>query len=109
MELSKNARKAFLVFELTVPRAGSYNGKWSQADKRHILVRDVPITRYRYKYSDFDNKTWTYNFGDGWVASIKCTVCDRYVASEYRKISGDFCGYEWMVDSILNYDNIVCM
>lgn len=36
-----------IVFELTMPHCGSWNGKWSQADRLHIrtkIVIALPMT-----------------------------------------------------------------
>lgn len=42
-----------------------------------------------------------YNFGDGWLARVDVSQVDAKEASRLRKASKGFCGYEWMIDSIL--------
>ena len=92
-----------IVFELTFPNRGSWNDKWSGENDRHIIVKkDSQVPKDRI------GKTYSYDFGDGWVASvsiIKLNGNDK----EYRQLkkkNAGFCGYDWMVDSIIVYDEI---
>lgn len=39
---------------------------------------------------------YTYNFGDGWVAAVSVREAKAREIPSCR-----FCGYEWMIDSIL--------
>ena len=84
-----------IVFELTMPNRGSWNGKWSQEDKLHVRVkkeRDVP--------KEYWDRDFIYRWDDGWTA---CVSLRRMPAVEARKLdkqSSGFCGYDWMIDSI---------
>ena len=54
-------------------------------------------------------KTYSYDFGDGWVACISVIKLNGN-DKEYRQLkkrNAGFCGYNWMVDSIIVYDEIV--
>ena len=85
-----------IVFELTMPHAGSWNGKWTGADKRYIRTmyeRQVPRECW--------NKDFYYRWDDGWCA---CVSVKRAKSSEAKKLkmrSSGFCGYDWMVRSII--------
>jgi hypothetical protein len=46
--------------------------------------------------------SWYYNFGDGWGAAVDMRVLEPGQKRSLNKINAGFCGYNWMVDSILN-------
>lgn len=48
-----------------------------------------------------------YNFGDGWAAGIHVKKVDSRKALKAKKESVGFSGYDWMVDSILDYGEIL--
>ena len=90
-----------IVFKLSMPNNNSWNGRWSGHEDVHIITRPercVPKGRI--------GKSYYYNFGDGWCACIDVVKMDSN-SSEYRKLvrnNRGFCGYDWMVDSII-YNN----
>ena len=93
-----------IIFELTFPNRGSWNGRWSGEKDRHIIVKkDSQVPKDRI------GKTYSYDFGDGWVASIAVRKMNGN-DSEYRKLkkkNAGFCGYDWMVYSIIAADEVV--
>lgn len=91
-------------FELTMPNVGSWNGRWSGASSKHYLIRKLSKDGGE---EVLQNKNYYYNFGDGWGANITVEKVDSVEAAKRRKISKGFCGYEWMIDSILKYGKIV--
>lgn len=80
-----------LIFELSMPSNNSWNGKWSGAENKYTVAKTV---------TDKKAKTlknyYSYAFGDGWVAGIKIRP-----AKPREKVTNKFCGYNWMIDSIL--------
>jgi hypothetical protein len=85
-----------IVFELTMPHVGSWNGKWSGADKRYIRTIDE-----RRVPKECWDKDFHYRWDDGWCA---CVSVKRIKASEAKKLkmrSSGFCGYDWMIRSII--------
>ncbi len=90
-----------IVFELTMPGRGSWNGRWSGEAERHVLIRyndAVP--------KDLIGNSYTYRWDDGWTA---CVTVSRATAAEARKLmrlSSGFCGYGWMVDSLIRCGEI---
>jgi len=115
-----------LSFELTMPNVGSWNGKWTGADRKYFVIRrldnetankimadakTIPIyegfiNRQQIGYTQ-PRKCYYYNFGDGWGANICVEQVDVKEANKRRKNSAGFCGYEWMIDSIIMYDDIL--
>lgn len=84
-----------IVFELTMPHCGSWNGKWSQEHKLHVRTKDE-----RKVPKECWDKDFYYSWDDGWAA---CVTTRRMSVNEARKLerrSDGFCGYDWMIRSI---------
>lgn len=91
-----------IVFELSMPNKGSWNGKWSGEGRPYIRVKDE-----RSVPRDLWNKDFCYSWDDGWCA---CVSTRRVTAAEARKLektSVGFCGYDWMIKSILECGEIL--
>ena len=90
-----------IVFELSMPNKGSWNGKWSQEGQLFVRTRrecNVP--------KEYWNKSFCYSWDDGWTA---CVTTTKMAASEARKLerkSKGFCGYDWMIESIIKHGSI---
>lgn len=92
-----------IIFELTMPSCGSWNGRWSGEGRLYAKSR-----RNNQVPKDVINKDFYYRWEDGWAARISVRKVD---CSEERKImrkSSGFCGYDWMIDSIIKYGEILC-
>ena len=85
-----------IVFELTMPHAASWNGKWSGADSRWIRVRDE-----RDVPRELWDKSFDYTWDDGWGALVTVTRMPAREARKLEKLSAGFCGYDWMITSLL--------
>lgn len=91
-----------IAFILSMPNVGSWNGRWSGADNVYAVVKSFPgKARGAHAANLTLRKHFSYNFGDGWRASIEVRAVDSAEARRLRKVSKGFCGYEWMIDSIL--------
>jgi hypothetical protein len=107
-----------ISFELTMPNVGSWNGKWTGADKKYYIVKKFSdkffkseIKKLFYKSEGIDciegdRKGFYYNFGDGWGANVTIEIIDSKEASKRRKLSKGFAGYDWMVNSIIQHGTI---
>lgn len=93
-----------ISFELTMPSNNSWNGKWSGADKQYIKVQNLTSTRAAKILAAASS--YDYNFGDGWVARVRVRHVGASEARKLRKVSDGFCGYDWMIDSILKHGDI---
>lgn len=85
-----------VVFELSMPNCGSWNGKWSGSGRCYARVyrnSDVP--------KDVLDKTFCYTWDDGWTACVSVKKIDAKEAKQYRKNSAGFYGYDWMIKSII--------
>jgi hypothetical protein len=87
-----------------MPSVGSWDGKWSGQDK--LYVRIIHFGRSKEKITQaeriLDKGYFHYNFGDGWSAGVSVKEVDRKEAMRLRGNSDGFCGYDWMVQSIID-------
>ena len=86
-----------LVFELRMPNVGSWDGKWSGEGNYFAVVKKVG----KKKEEELDGKRFIYDFGDGWTVLIYVRKVSVSEGNRLRKKSKGFCGYEWMVRSII--------
>ena len=82
-----------------MPVAQSWDGKWSGEGRKYVLVRPrggsgLQCGRYEYR------------FDDGWVAAVSVREVNAAVGRKLRKQSEGFCGYDWMVRSLLEKGRI---
>lgn len=92
-----------VVFKLSMPNVGSWNGKWTGAENLYAVIRNVTADQC----TAIDGKSFYYNFGDGWGASVSARrVANQRESRSIRKDSKGFCGYEWMIDSIIAHGKI---
>ncbi len=80
-----------VIFELSMPSNNSWNGKWSGAENKYTVAKTVT----EKKYKSLENY-YSYSFGDGWVARVTIRR-----AKPRERATNKFCGYNWMIDSIL--------
>lgn len=80
-----------IIFELSMPSNNSWNGKWSGAKNKYTVAK-----RLTDKTAKSLKERYYYNFGDGWMACISVRK-----AKPREKVTNKFCGYNWMIDSIL--------
>jgi len=88
--------KKRVIFELSMPSNNSWNGKWSGEENTYTVARTLAADEFaklKHRY--------TYSFGDGWVAAV-----DIRDPRDNEKATNKFCGYEWMIDSILKHNAI---
>ena len=92
-----------IVFKLSMPNNNSWNGRWSGDGDVHIITKpDKCVPKDRI------GKSYYYDFGDGWCACVDVMKLSGN-SSEYKKMvrnNRGFCGYGWMVDSIIHNDEI---
>ena len=90
-----------IVFELSMPNKGSWNGKWSQEGQLFVrVIREYDVPK------EYWNKSFYYMWDDGWTA---CVTTTRMTANKARKLerkSKGFCDYDWMIRSIIKYGDI---
>jgi hypothetical protein len=98
-----------LAFTLSMPGVGSWNGRWSGEERIH--VRLVPVRAGAKSRARADEllaeRYWRYDFGDGWAAGVSVREVDGPEARQLQRRSAGFCGYDWMVDEIMEHGRIL--
>lgn len=92
-------------FELTMPNVASWNGRWSGEGKKYYVVKKFTEKFLKQDHLktlvDKGRDNFYYRWEDGWGANVSVEIIDATEARKRRKISSGFCGYEWMIDSII--------
>ena len=91
-----------LSFELSMPGANSWNGKWSGEGKLFAKVYNLGKSQKAEKLANeiLKHKRFMYHWDDGWSAAVTVKKVNAVQARKIRSKSRGFCGYDWMVDSI---------
>ncbi len=90
-----------IVFELTMPNVGSWNGKWSGSGR--IYCRIYPNSKIP---KSVIGKDFYYTWPDGWSACVSVRKVNYREAEKMKKLSSGFYGYDWMIESILKHGAI---
>ncbi len=104
-----------LAFQLTMPGVGSWNGKWSGAGRFYGKVVNIGRSQKRTDKGNkiVSNSPYRYSWDDGWGAKVTAWQVDAKEAARLRRIIrkavAPFCGYDWMVDSLIHYGDIRIM
>lgn len=94
-----------VVFKLSTPNVGSWNGRWTGEGKNYIHIRQLSENKLsEIGVTDDHPQSWYYRWDDGWGANVSCRILKK---GERLPKSDGFCGYEWMIDSILNHGKIM--
>ena len=98
-----------LQFTLSLPNNNSWNGKWTGEGNLYAITHNFGNTKKATEkaLSILTQKSYYYNFGDGWGASVSVKEIDTTESRKINKLSKGFCGYEWMIDEILTYGRIL--
>lgn len=89
-------RSGRYIFILSMPNNNSWNGKWSGEGRDYSVAKKL-TAKQAAKLRDY----YYYNFGDGWGAGVTVRP-----AKPREKVSNNFCGYNWMIESILCHGEI---
>lgn len=100
-----------LEFRLTMPNVGSWNGKWTGESNYYAKVINYTKIYGSSKASKEKLESVIgnhyYNFGDGWGANVLVKQVDSKKASQIRRKTKGFMGYDWMIESILDNGKII--
>jgi hypothetical protein len=95
-------RGIMVLFELTMPRVNSWNGKWSGEGSFY----GISMWLDQEKEKELHGQDFYYDFGDGWEACVSCKKVDPIYGDTMMKRSKGFSGYDWMVESIIKIGEI---
>lgn len=91
-----------LCFELSMPNVGSWNGQWTGQGRLYARIKSFVSKKGKQRAAEILEKGYFhYNFGDGWAAGVSVRQVGNGEAAQIRRKSKGFCGYDWMIDSII--------
>lgn len=89
-----------IVFRLSMPSRGSWNGDWSGASKNYLIVKTLTDKQVVALLGDKSDGSWWHAWTDGWAARVDARITR---SGERLSKSDGFCGYDWMVNNILDH------
>jgi hypothetical protein len=89
-----------VLFRLSMPSRGSWNGAWPGAERNYVIVRQLAQADIANLFGDKAQASWFHRWDDGWTACVSGRLMDT---GERAPKSDGFCGYDWMVDNIIRY------
>ncbi len=96
-----------IAFILSMPGSPSWNRRWSGEGNLYAIIQSFTGKKGAAKAEEILTKSYySYGWSDGWRASIKVKQVDAAEAKKIKTASRGFCGYEWMVESILSHGAI---
>ena len=102
----KEEKKTYALFILTMPKVGSWNGKWSGEGEVFAKSKKV-FDKGKLLFPNLKEGKFTYDFEDGWVAMIEVKFVTPSESKDMMKKSKGFCGYSWMIDSLIETGRII--
>lgn len=92
-----------IAFILTIPNVNSWNNRWSGEGEFYCIIKaEKAVPNFR----EIIDNNFYYNFGDGWAANVEVKRVNNNEAIKMKNRSKGFCGYNWMVSSIINHGEI---
>jgi hypothetical protein len=88
------------AFELSMPNNNAWDGKWSGEGRSYVRVKSFSQKEWKTTAAKLVGGHY-FNFGDGWGASVSVRVVDADTKKKLVKQSAGFCGYDWMIDSLI--------
>ena len=93
----------YIAFVLSMPKCGSWNGKWTGSDRYYAIVKNFRGKSTGRAKEILAEESFYYDFGDGWGANVSAHEVDSKEASQIKRNSKGFCNYGWMVNSIIDH------
>jgi len=93
-----------ISFTLSMPRVNTWCGHWSGEGRPYTRV-------YSFRGKKAEEKarlilkrgSFCHDFGDGWTARLSVSAVSTQDARLLRQRSQGFCGYDWMIASIIQH------
>lgn len=94
----------YLAFFLSMPGCPSWNGKWSGEGRLYCIVRRFGSKKSQVRAAEIlATGYYSYGWPDGWRAGIEVKAVDAKEARKLKAKSQGFNGYDWMVNTIIDY------
>ena len=97
-----------LAYVLTMPTNNSWNGKWSGENSFYARTRNYGGKKGELKANEIlKNGSYHYRWEDGWSACVEVKKLSPGEAQKINRKTKGFIGYDWMIDSIERYSEIL--
>jgi hypothetical protein len=98
-----------ICFELSMPNNNAWNGRWSGEERCYARIKNLGRAKKAEAKAAklIAGSNYYYNFQDGWGAIVSVREVIAAEAAKIRRKSAGFCGYDWMIDSIMYYGEIL--
>ena len=97
----------YLLFKLSMPHRGSWNNKWSLENENFTIAKRFRKCDFE-KLPDIVGKYHEYRWDDGWTAVVNVKhLTNIKDVKQLTKNSQGFCGYDWMIESLLKFGKIM--
>lgn len=93
------------AFVLSMPNNNAWNGKWTGEGKLYARVKSFSAHAFKEQLSKLVGDH-SYSFGDGWRANVEVKVVTTDEKRKLLKQTAGFCGYEWMISSLIDHGSI---
>lgn len=91
-----------------MPNRGSWNGKWTGDGELFSITKHYTDKRFEELNISklLEKRNFYYCWDDGWGANVCVKEITPQEEKQIKKHTKGFCGYDWMIDSILKYGDI---
>lgn len=90
-----------ILFTLSMPNRGSWNGRWSGEDKFYGKFVSFTSKKGKEKAAELiKDRSWHFSWGDGWGATVSAREVEGAEIRRLKRSCSGMCG-DWMVESIL--------
>jgi len=96
-----------IAFILTMPNCGSWNGKWTGEGILYARVKSFTVKDKEKTNAILERGGYYYRWDDGWGANVSVKKINGKEATKIRKNTKGFCGYDWMIGSIIRHGEIL--
>ena len=100
----------YLVFTLRFPNPPTWNGHWSGENDVHVVYRKYTDKAFKETFGKREpiwDRSHCYRWPDGWTAVVDVNLVDSVKEKNaLTRHSRGFCGYDWMVSSLIKRGTI---
>jgi hypothetical protein len=91
-------------FVLRMRNTPTWNGRWSGAGDLYAKRVNVSVKKAEELLKE---GSFFFRWSDGWSCSVDVVKPHAAEARRMAKSTKGFCGYDWMINSILKYGQIL--
>lgn len=105
--MTGSKKHAWVAFVLTMPGRGSWDGRWSGDDVVFAKCKMLTQGKIDELLKGKSEVNFSYRWDDGWRANIEVFHVTAQDKVKLMRKSCGFSSYDWMIDSIIEYGDIL--